>query len=154
MAAVLGTLLSIGAIAIFFFAAAFDLAHRRIPNPLVTALALLGGLRLLWALATGEASATPGADLGIALAIFAAGAVLFHLNLIGGGDVKLLAAGALWLGAASVTPFLVVTTLAGGALALVFLLWGAVARLPVEARPSLPYGVAIAAGGILVTAVA
>lgn len=154
MAAALGTVLSIGAILIFFLAAAYDLAHRRIPNPLVLALALLGALRLLWAVGTGAESATPGADLGIAVAIFAAGAVLFHLNLFGGGDVKLLAAAALWLGAAAVTPFLVVTTLAGGALALVFLVWGALARLPREARPSLPYGVAIAAGGILITAAA
>ena len=67
--------------------------------------------------------------------------------MLGGGDVKLLAAAALWTGSAALLPFLMATALAGGLLAALFL---AFARR--EGKPvALPYGVAIAAGGILIT---
>ena len=144
-------LFSAGAVAVFLMAAGYDLAERRIPNGLVLALAALGLARLAWGL-VGAAPVTPGADLAAAAAIFASGAVLFHLSLMGGGDVKLLAAGALWLGAASLAPFIVVTALAGGALAFVYMGLALALRLPRRDRPALPYGVAIAAGGILTTA--
>ena len=73
--------------------------------------------------------------------------------LLGGGDVKLLAAGALWLGAAALGPFLLATVLAGGVLAVAFLLAGLLRRRAAgAAAASLPYGIAIAAGGILVSA--
>lgn len=142
-------LLTLGAIGILFAAAACDIAERRIPNGLVLTLVAIGLARILWGLATGEGALTPGADAAGALATFAVGAVLFHLGLVGGGDVKLVAAAALWLGAAAVWPFLLVTAVAGGALAVLFLVRAALAGLARDARPSLPYGVAIAAGGIL-----
>jgi prepilin peptidase CpaA len=67
--------------------------------------------------------------------------------MLGGGDVKLLAASALWTGSAALLPFLTATALAGGLLAAVFLVF---ARRGGR-RVALPYGVAIAAGGLLVT---
>jgi prepilin peptidase CpaA len=145
-------LFSVLAVALFVAAAGFDLASRRIPNALVVALLVLGLGRIAWGLLVGGSPVTPGTDVAAALAIFCGGALFFHLSLIGGGDVKLLAAGALWLGAAAVWPYLFVTALAGGALAVVFLVREALARAPRQNRASLPYGVAIAAGGILVTA--
>jgi prepilin peptidase CpaA len=145
--------LSAAAIALLLWAALSDLAHRRIPNGIVAALALLALIRM----GSGAASSwdwTLLADLAAGLGVFAAGAAAFQLGLLGGGDVKLLAAGALWAGASALWPFLFLTALAGGLLALGFALAIGAARLRAarDWRPTLPYGVAIAAGGILVTA--
>jgi prepilin peptidase CpaA len=145
--------LAVAAIALFGAAAVTDAVSRRIPNPVSVALAALGLVRIGAALAGGESALTAGLDLAAALGVFVLAAVAFRFRLLGGGDVKLLAAGTLWLGAAALGPYLVVTVLAGGAMAVVFLFWHLVK--PVSARghrPSLPYAVAIAAGGILTTA--
>jgi prepilin peptidase CpaA len=153
-----------------------DLRERRIPNALTAGLALLYPIYVL-------VSPTPvpwlGA-LGLAAAVFLVGLALFARELIGGGDVKLIAAVSLWAGPEHFVPFMMLTTLTGGALSL-FTLWcrrwgGAIeahlaalglansgglrAILP-GAPPSattdspdpvatLPYGVAIATGGVAV----
>jgi prepilin peptidase CpaA len=86
------------------------------------------------------------------VAVFTLAALAFRFGLLGGGDVKLLAAGTLWLGAAALGPYLLTTVLAGGLLAVAFVAWNF--TLPKSAqrlRPSLPSAVAIAAGGILTT---
>ena len=145
--------LSLLAVGLFAGAAASDLARRRIPNTLVVALAVLGLIRLGFAVAAGAGAATLGADLAASLIVLVLGAVIFHFSLLGGGDVKLLAAGALWIGAPEMAPFLMMTVLAGGVLALLFLAWAIASRgiAGGKSRLSLPYGVAIAAGGILTT---
>jgi prepilin peptidase CpaA len=142
------------AIALFAGAAVEDIARRRIANAFVLALALLALVRLVFGPSFGAAAGTPFLDLAVAMAVFVAGAVLFRFGLFGGGDVKLLAAGALWIGAASAGSYLFATALAGGLLALGFLVWTLVASAIGKGarRPSLPYGVAISAGGILATA--
>jgi len=137
-------------------AAFCDARWRVIPNGLNAALALGG---LAWALATLGLSGAAGAALA-ALAVFAGGAALFSLGVMGGGDVKLAAGLTLWLAPAQIAPFLIVTSLAGGALGLSFALWrmgGALAAgVPAKdawssaMRAPAPYGVAIAAGGALV----
>ena len=146
--------LSVAAIAVFAVAAVTNSRSRRIPNPLPAALALLGLARLALALAAGGGAVALGLDVAAALATFVLAAVGFRFGVLGGGDVKLLAAGVLWLGAAALAPYLLTTVLAGGALAVLFVAWQ-VAR-PRRDRtgkgPSLPYGVAIAAGGIVTTA--
>jgi prepilin peptidase CpaA len=117
------------------------------------ALAALGVLRIGAALVGGESALTAGLDLAAAVAVFTLAALAFRFGLLGGGDVKLLAAGTLWLGAAALGPYLIVTVLAGGLMAVAFAAWH-FAR-PGGARrqkPSLPYAIAIAAGGILTTA--
>lgn len=84
---------------------------------------------------------------------------LFFWGKLGGGDAKMLAAGALWVGWQGLIPFLMYTALAGGALALFMIFWQKV-RIDVEVRDvswmkrwfgnhiDLPYGVAIAVGGV------
>ncbi|WP_299132379.1 prepilin peptidase [uncultured Amaricoccus sp.] len=141
--------LSAAAVALFALAAAGDIARRRIPNPLVLALAFAGLARLGLAAWGGASPVALGIDIAAALAIFAAGAGLFAAGLLGGGDAKLLGAGSLWLGAEGTGAFLMVTVLAGGLLALVFLALRLIRRGGPET--ALPYGVAIAAGGILTT---
>lgn len=141
------------AIGLFVWAGATDIRHRRIPNALAATLALAGLARILAAIAGGEPPAGAGTDLMIATLVFAVGALMFNWALLGGGDVKLLAAGALWVGAPAVPSFLVVTVLAGGVLAAYFAVRIIARRLRDggRLRPTLPYGVAIAAGGIFAT---
>jgi len=102
--------------------------------------------------------------VGAALSVLAVGVVLFLRGWLGAGDVKLMAAVALWTGFAHLAQFVLVVSLAGGVLALMLLvLRFAIARLPaVRAVPDggslprvlvrgerVPYGVAIACGAIL-----
>lgn len=94
-------------------AAVWDLAERRIPNPLTLAgLGLAVGLRAAagWSpLASGLLGAALG--LGVGLPFFLVGA-------LGGGDVKLLAAVGGFLGPAALVPALLATGLVGGVMAL------------------------------------
>lgn len=152
-------LLALAALAgLMLWAGACDARRYEIPNRISLLLALVYPLHLL-------ASAGRTDWLGgliTAAVLFALGAILFFFRLVGGGDVKLLAAGGLWAGPALVSPYLLVTTLAGGALALALISvrsWrraravlagpDAAAALPL-ARQRMPYGVAIAAGGLFI----
>jgi prepilin peptidase CpaA len=147
-------------------AAVEDLRRLVIPNRLIL------GLCMLWPLQFGTAAfATSAAALEAvagAAAVFLAGAVLFSRGLIGGGDIKLLSAAALWAGGRTVLPLLVLTSLFGGLLSLLFLtplgvritasrrfaldpaVIGSSGGLTAAAVP-VPYGVAIAAAALTVT---
>ena len=87
------------------------------------------------------------APLGVALAVFAVGAALFACGWLGGGDVKLLAAAALWAGPAGLPQLLILTGVIGGALAL-FLLNPAGRQLAFAARMMIGGGVPPAGTGI------
>jgi prepilin peptidase CpaA len=138
-----------------------DLCSMRIANQL--SLAVLASF-LLWALAgfgTGRTSVEAlAATVLCAIAVFGVGALAFAAGLLGGGDVKLLAAASLFAGPTLLVDFLVVTALAGGALAVVLLagapIGPAVAArggaLRARMRGGLPYGPAIAAGGLWIAA--
>jgi prepilin peptidase CpaA len=139
-------------LALLAAAAACDLRWRLIPNALTAALAA-GGL-----IAAGLAGWPAGAASAAAAAgVFAGGAALFAAGAMGGGDVKLAAALALWLPAGATPGFLLLTSLAGGALALGWGGWRLAAGLSRGERAAAawraamtaeaPYGVAIAAGG-------
>jgi prepilin peptidase CpaA len=163
-----------GFLAVLGLAAFKDLRERRIPNRLTAGLALLYPIYVL-------ASPAPVAwlpALAVAAVVFLVGLGLFAANLIGGGDVKLIAALSLWAGPEHFVWFILITSLAGGALSLISL-WhrrfgglfgahlaalgpattGASGAVLPEAPPptpsptraaTLPYGVAIAAGGVAV----
>ncbi|HEY9537284.1 MAG TPA: prepilin peptidase [Kiloniellaceae bacterium] len=109
---------------------------------------------------------TGNADWAMHLALgsgaFALGFLLFALRLCGGGDVKLFAAVSLWAGPSLFIPFAYYTALAGGLMALVLWLNHKVKRAGIPAnllfvrsdaafaKQPMPYGVAIAAGGLFV----
>lgn len=95
-----------------------------------------------------------------ACAALVVGFALFSLKIVGGGDAKLLAAIAPWIGPSALAPFLVNMAVAGGAFAIVLIAFRRTPALPVYAqapwllrlhqRPKdIPYAVAIAAGGLL-----
>ena len=169
-----------GLLALLILAALGDLRERRIPNWLTGGVAALYPLYVL-------ASPIPVAwlsALGLAAAAFVIGLVMFARNMVGGGDVKLIAALTLWAGSEQLLLFGLVTSLAGGALALGSLWyqrWGALIQAHLaglgwnpapagtaepapaaasegESAPAaaatltatLPYGIAIAAGGFAV----
>lgn len=135
----------VGALAIALLIAAFtDIRRRQIDNWLNASIAL--GAPLFW-WATGL-SMWPGValQLGLALATFAVLAGLFAIRAMGGGDVKLLTALALWLPAILFIRLLLVMAIAGGVLTVVLGMWHISRRR--TGRLKIPYGVAIAVAGL------
>ena len=94
-------------------AAVEDFRRLVIPNPMVAGLCVLWPLHL--AAAPSFTLAGSGGAAACASAVFLAGALLFSRGLIGGGDVKLLAAATLWAGPGGTPALLVVTAVLGGA---------------------------------------
>jgi prepilin peptidase CpaA len=142
--------------AILLAAAFSDCLTRRIPN-------WMTGLLALAFLPVAVFSGLSWADFGwhflagsIALVV---GFGLHALGWLGGGDVKLFAGAALWLGLPNLLPLLVATALAGGVLALFYLVFQQLRSSPrfIFLQPwigsgalksGMPYGIAIAAAGI------
>lgn len=139
------------------FAAANDLFTMKIPNRI--SLALIGGFVAI-ALMTRMPLETLGLHVVIALAVLIATFTLFWLNMLGGGDAKLMAAGALWMGPDHIIEFVAYVTIFGGILAVAMLAYRNF--LPANALPlpawarrlhrtgeGIPYGIAIAAAGLM-----
>jgi prepilin peptidase CpaA len=157
MTHVLQTLLVLVFPALVITGALRDVVSYTIPNWL--SLALVAGFPLV-ALALGLPVQTLGLHVGLGLLALVAGMAMFALGWIGGGDAKLFAAAALWLGWPSILPFLAVTGIAGGLLAVGLLnlrspmLRAYVVRTPpwfarlAEPGENVPYGVAIAIGAL------
>jgi prepilin peptidase CpaA len=122
----------------------FDIRSRTIPNLLNLAVALLA-IPFWWSLGL---PLWPDAALqiGVALLVFALFAAAFALGAMGGGDVKLVAAIALWLPAQAVFALLFIMSIAGGALTLAMYLRHRLARRTEQLE--IPYGLAIAFGGL------
>lgn len=151
--------------ALLVAATGFDLWSRRIPNALC--VAIFGCGLVTAALLPG--APTLASSIGAFLAAFVAAALAWRLRLCGGGDAKLAAAAATWVGLAGLPAFAAAAALAGGALSLVcYALSAAAARRAIranlvaasalgplaipggwaEGRVSVPYGAAIAAGAL------
>jgi prepilin peptidase CpaA len=87
-------------------------------------------------------------QIGVCAGVFVLLAGAFHFGVMGGGDVKLAAALALWFSPTATVTFLVLMSLAGGVVTV-----AAVAAHKLrqrEGRPLIPYGVAIAFGGLTI----
>jgi prepilin peptidase CpaA len=124
-----------------------DARTREIANWKNAAIALLAPA---WWWANGLAPwPDMGVQLGVALAVFALFAGVFALGQMGGGDVKLIGALALWLPVVPLVWMLVLMSLLGGVLTLAFVIERRLRRqrgVPVE----IPYGVAIAIAALIV----
>ena len=143
------TYVLLGALAIALATAAItDIRRRQIDNWLNACVALAAPL--FW-LASGFTLHDVGIQLALTAGAFVVLAGLFAAGAMGGGDVKLLAALALWIRPTWFTHLIVVMALAGGVLTLVFAMWHIARRQ--RDRMVVPYGIAIAIGGLWVLAV-
>jgi prepilin peptidase CpaA len=84
--------------------------------------------------------------VGVAVVVFLLFAGAFYLNVMGGGDVKLAGALALWFTPYETLSLIVIMSIAGGVLTLIVL--GLHHLRKKTDRPEVPYGVAIAMGGM------
>ena len=126
-----------------------DIRRRTIPNFLVYSSMGLGFLfhTLLegW---QGFVFAGKGSLVGFILLF-----VFFLFKMVGAGDVKLLAVLGTWLGTPAVIGVFILTSFLGGALALFYLFKERYLRMKKQGRKkqdSLPYGVAISGGALLI----
>ncbi|HHX28707.1 MAG: prepilin peptidase [Bacillota bacterium] len=120
-----------------------DLDRRRIPNRLVLSLAAGGAVTAVWK-ACARVGLGPVLDClsGALLALTSLwGLSLLFSGGIGGGDIKLMAASGLYLGAAGTIRALIWTFLSGGILSLLMLCFG-LSRL----KEKIPYAPAVALG--------
>jgi len=129
--------------AMLIVAATGDLRTRTIPNWLNGAIAL--GAIPFWLVSGLSFWLDMAIQIGVALAVFALFALAFHLGAMGGGDVKMVAALALWLPLGAVIKLLVIMSIAGGVLTVAMLVRHRLAKSGKELE--IPYGVAIAFGG-------
>jgi len=156
-------LLQIGCLVAFalllLLAAWQDLRTMRIADSLSLAIVAVFAVWALSGVALGTLSlSTIGLAVVCAVVLFGAGAAAFAVGAFGGGDVKLLAAASLFAGPALISDFLMVTALAGGALGVAILAGAPIgpdvpaadATVRARLRGGLPYGPAIAAGGLWV----
>jgi prepilin peptidase CpaA len=147
-------------IGLMVWAAASDFRAFRIPNIVCAAIVILYPLYV-------AASTAPIDWIGgivVAGVLLVIGLPLFALGWMGGGDVKLIAAVGLWAGPPLVGAYVVVTAIAGGLLSFAYLIHArglfaepaganrAAPRATQGPKPEIrvPYGVAIAVGGLSV----
>lgn len=140
------------------YAALTDLTTMTIRNGLVLLLIVAYAVLAPFA---GLSLSQIGLSVGVAAGILLLGIVCFARGWIGGGDAKLAAATALWLGADYAPAYLINVALFGGVLTLLILQLRAVllpiwlmkqpwiARLHAK-ETGVPYGVAMAAAALAV----
>lgn len=138
------------------FAGAMDLFTMTIPNRISMVLVVAFGVA---AAMTGIGWAGLANHVGAGLLMLSIGIGMFALGWLGGGDAKLLAATALWIGFEHLVPYLLMAGMAGGVLAVAILmyrsmmppLWLARQDWALRlhgARTGIPYGIALAAAGL------
>lgn len=151
------------------WAAVSDARSFIIPNRIAAAVAVLWLAFIILRLAAGLSPDDAVFALALGVGAFTAGFVFFVFRLFGGGDVKLFAAVTLWAGPNLVGSFLAVTLLCGGILATAFLAIRTLRAMTAATVPGsqpanfggalagalkseVPFGLAIAAGGLFVAA--
>ncbi len=137
--------------------AATDLFTMTIPNRLSIALSLVF---LVAAPIVGMSWSMFALHLLTGFAVLVVGVGLFAARIFGGGDAKLLAAAALWVGPFQLPQFLFALAIGGGILALVMLIYRAMPYpMPEGVAPwaerlhdpkmGIPYAIAISGGGLI-----
>ena len=125
-------------------AAITDLKSRQISNRLNLVIAL--GAPLFWIASGMQFWPDMVQQIGLALAIFTIFAGMFAIGAMGGGDVKLLSALALWLHWLTFIELLIVMSLAGGILTLLMMIRKKIQKSDEPLK--VPYGVAISFSGL------
>ena len=129
---------------LLLWAAVVDIKTRTISNRLNLAIALMAPL-FWWSMGV-DLWPDAAIRVGVAIAVFLLFALAFQLRAMGGGDVKLAAALALWFAPGDTLFLIVLMSLAGGVLTLIVMIEHRIKQN--EGRPQVPYGVAIAFGGM------
>jgi prepilin peptidase CpaA len=162
-----GSIIAIVGFAVFALlllcACVSDVQRRRIPNSIVTMLAVTGVVYSVAASATASQAlimSFSGLSLGLLLWL-----PLYLARWLGAGDVKLFAAAGTWLGPARTLEGALIGALAGGVLAAIWMLCAyglqGTAALGIanprkivnhgvdtKSRRAIPYGVALAIGAM------
>ena len=137
----------LAALAIALLVAAYtDLKSRRIANKLNAAIAL--GAPFFWWASGLSLWPEVAIQIGLAVATFAVLSVLFAIRAMGGGDVKLLTALALWIAPTPYLHLLIIMALLGGVLTILMGAWHVARRN--KNKLAIPYGVAIAIAGLAI----
>ena len=141
------TELLLGILAVLLLVAAVvDVRTFTISNSLNLTVALLAPL--YWLSLAMPLWPNAAIQLGLGAGVFCLLAAAFYAGMMGGGDVKLAAALALWFPPAATVKFLILMSIAGGVVTIAAL---AIHRVREKAgRPKIPYGVAIAFGGLAI----
>ena len=140
------------------FAGAMDFFTMTIPNRV--SLALIAGFAVIAAMA-GAPWMLVANHVAAGLLFLGLGIFMFSMGWLGGGDAKLLAAAALWLGFDSLFPYITLVTILGGALAIgllafrnitppVWLMGQEWALRLHDRRGGIPYGIALAGAALWV----
>jgi len=144
--------------ALMAYAACSDLLTMRISNRV--SLLLIAGFVVV-AFVAGLSWPAIGMHAGLAAIVLVVAFSFFAFGWIGGGDAKLAAATALWLGPDLALSYLMLAALFGGVLTLIFLLvrryalpagllrMGWVVRLHNRSE-GVPYGIALAAAAMII----
>jgi prepilin peptidase CpaA len=144
--------------AMMAFAASSDLLTMTISNRISLALTLgFFGLALVLGLSATDVAWHVAAGVAVLAVTF----TFFSLGWIGGGDAKLAAATALWLGFGNLFDYLIYASILGGALTLLIILFRTMPLPAVLAGSEwaerlhrhdagIPYGIALAAAALIV----
>lgn len=131
-----------------------DALDFKIPNRLIISLLVLYPAYVM----TSARSVDWPMALAVSTGILAIGLLLYGTRKLGAGDVKLIAATSLWAGPHLTLPFIIVTAISGGVVSLALFArysygW-VIGHPPPEDKPVklVPYGIAIAVGGLFVSA--
>ena len=131
---------------LLIYAAVVDVRTFTISNRLNLGIALLAPV--YWFSAGLPLWPDAAIQVAIAAGVFVLLAAAFYAGMMGGGDVKLAAALALWFSPVMTVNFLVWMSIGGGVLTAVVLLVHRAKKKP--GKPEVPYGVAIAFGGLAI----
>jgi prepilin peptidase CpaA len=126
-------------------AAVTDIRERIISNSLNAAIAILA---VPWWFAIGLSAYEILFQIGLSAALLVIFALCFALRMMGGGDVKLLAALGLWMPLTKMLILLEWMALGGGVLTLGMVIMHRIRKAP--GKPEIPYGVAIVGAALLI----
>ena len=137
----------LGGLAIGLLISAYtDIKHRLILNTVTAPIALAAPL--YWYAIDEFTLVGIGIHLAIAATVFVFFAVMFRFGAMGGGDVKLFSALALWFNLVWVMRLIMVASLLGALVTIIF--WLIHKRRGGTGPVRVPYGVAIALAGLWV----
>ncbi len=121
-----------------------DVRYRLIYNKITIAIAL--GAPVFWYATGGFSGPEIGIHLLTAAITFLVFATAFHFGAMGGGDVKLFAALALWFHWIEVIRLVLYASIIGAAVTILFLSIHKIKQR--DGRARIPYGVAISLSGL------